>query len=54
MNRVTGRDPVFPIGISERGRHFCDAAGRPFFWHGDTCWKLFWEYDRAEAQAYLA
>ena len=44
-------DYSFPIKIS--GKHFTDSEGKPFFWHGDTCWKLFWEFTIDEARTYL-
>ncbi|MCS7221079.1 MAG: DUF4038 domain-containing protein [Anaerolineae bacterium] len=42
-----------PIRVSEDGRHFVDAQGRPFFWLGDTAWPLFAQYSRADAEKYL-
>src|SRR5688572_17438191 len=42
-----------PIGVSRDGRHFVDAAGKPFFWLGDTAWPLFVELPKAAAEAYL-
>lgn len=43
----------FPLKVSDNGRHFTDSNGVPFFWHGDTCWKIFWEYTFDEAVEYL-
>ena len=42
-----------PIRVSPTGRYLVDAAGRPFFWLGDTAWPLFARYSREEAEAYL-
>ena len=39
--------------VSPNGRFFQDAAGKPFFWLGDTGWLLFQKLDRAEAERYL-
>ncbi len=43
----------YPIRISDNKRYFVDSEGTPFFWHGDTCWKLFWEFTDDEAKTYL-
>lgn len=43
----------FPIKISENGRYFVDSNNNPFLWHGDTCWKLLWEFTLDEAREYL-
>lgn len=43
----------FPLKISPNGAYFTDSTGNPFFWHGDTCWKLFWEFTEEEADTYL-
>ena len=42
----------YPLKI-KKNRYFTDKSGKPFFWHGDTCWKLFWEYTADEAREYL-
>ena len=42
----------YPLKI-KKNRYFTDKSGKPFFWHGDTCWKLFWEYTTDEAREYL-
>jgi hypothetical protein len=45
--------PSYPIRVSDNGRHFVQSDGRPFFFHADTAWKLFWEFTRSEAEVYL-
>ncbi len=42
-----------PLRISSNGRYFVDAAGRPFFWLGDTAWPLYAQYAREDAERYL-
>jgi len=42
-----------PIRVSPNGRHFVDSSGAPFFWLGDTAWKLFEKVTLAEAELYL-
>ena len=42
-----------PLRISEEGRGFVDAAGRPFFWLGDTQWDLLRRFSLADARALL-
>ena len=37
------RNNMFPISINKEKGYFVNADGTPFFWNGDTCWKLFWE-----------
>lgn len=45
--------PTFPISVSPNGTHFTDAAGKPFFWLGDTAWPLLVQYSKDEARAYI-
>lgn len=45
--------PSYPIKVSDNGRHFVQSDGRPFLLHADTAWKLFWEFNRSEAELYL-
>ncbi|AUS96054.1 hypothetical protein CDQ84_03130 [Clostridium thermosuccinogenes] len=45
--------PAFPLKISENRRYLVDQNNKPFFYHGDTCWKLFWEFTEEEAELYL-
>lgn len=54
MSNQKETDACFPIMISDNGRYFVDSQNKPFFWHADTCWKLFWEFTREEAVCYLA
>lgn len=42
-----------PIRVHASGKYFEDQIGQPFFWHGDTSWKLFWEFTEEEAREYL-
>lgn len=44
---------MFPISINKEKGYFVNADGTPFFWNGDTCWKLFWEFTYEEAVVYL-
>ncbi len=41
------------LHVSANGRYLQDAAGRPFFYLGDTAWELFHRLDREEASHYL-
>ncbi|MDD6883765.1 MAG: DUF4038 domain-containing protein [Eubacteriales bacterium] len=43
----------FPIRINRQGGYFEDQTGRPFLWHGDTCWRIFWMMSYEEACVYL-
>lgn len=45
--------PLPRLKVSENRRFLVDAAGKPFFWLGDTAWELFHRLDRAEAEVYL-
>ncbi len=44
---------VGPVRVSDSGRYLVDAAGRPFFWMGDTAWPLFSQYPLQDAVRYL-
>lgn len=46
--------PTFPIRVSPSGTGFIDAAGKPFFWMGDTAWPLLSRYSKDEARAYVS
>lgn len=48
------REYSLPIKINDSGRYFEDQNGQPFFWHGDTSWKLFWEFTEEEVYEYLS
>lgn len=42
------------LRISENGRCFQQADGRPFFWLGDTAWLLTQKLNREEVKTYFA
>jgi hypothetical protein len=44
---------TFPIKVSENKRYLVDQNNQPYFYHGDTCWKLFWEFTGEDAEVYL-
>jgi hypothetical protein len=41
------------IRVSENGRYFVTAEGKPFFWQGDTAWCIFNRPSPAEVDLYL-
>ena len=41
------------LRVSENGRFLVTAGGEPFFWLGDTAWKLFVQLDQHEVLKYL-
>jgi len=41
------------LRVSDDGRFLVTAAGKPFFWLGDTAWMLFMRTTREEAAHYL-
>lgn len=43
----------FPLKISENQRYLIDQNGVPFFYNGDTGWKLFLKVDKAGVIEYL-
>jgi hypothetical protein len=45
--------PSFPLKASADGRYLVDAAGKPFFYHGDTAWQITKKLTREEAEVYL-
>jgi hypothetical protein len=45
--------PSQPLRVSSNHRFIVDAAGRPFFYLGDTAWELFHRLNRDEADRYL-
>jgi uncharacterized protein DUF4038/collagenase-like protein with putative collagen-binding domain len=54
MNATGASDSCEPGGrsgirVSPSGRGFCDAAGQPVFFLGDTLWELFRLFEPAEA-----
>lgn len=48
-----GGPAVFPLQPNLGSRHLADAAGRPFFMHGDTAWSLIGDLTREDAELYL-
>jgi hypothetical protein len=44
---------TFPLRVESGKRHLVDAAGRPFFLHGDTAWSLIAQLTREQADQYL-
>jgi hypothetical protein len=53
MTKIEKRTPAFPIKVSENKRYLVDQNNQPYFYHADTCWKLFWEFTGEEAEVYL-
>ncbi len=47
------QNQVNKLKISGNGRYLMTQDGKPFFWLGDTGWKLFLRLDREEANQYL-
>src|SRR5688572_33124068 len=43
----------FPLKISTNNRYLTDQKGKPFFYNGDTGWKLFLKLNKAEVIEYL-
>lgn len=43
----------FPLKISANSRYLVDQKGNPFFYNGDTGWKLFLKLDKAGVIDYL-
>jgi len=41
------------LGVSENRRYLVDGSGRPFFWLGDTAWRLFNGPTLDEVETYL-
>jgi len=42
-----------PIRVSDNGRYFVDAEGKPFYFLADTQWELFRRYSLADAKLIL-
>lgn len=53
LGQVFAADVNGPIKVSPNGRYFVDAAGKPFFWLGDTAWPLLVQYSQSQAESYL-
>ena len=45
--------PVFPLAVRPGERYLVDAAGKPFFIHGDAAWSLIAGLTREEVDLYL-
>ena len=43
-----------PLRVSAEGRYLCNGDSTPFFWLGDTGWRLPERLDRDEAAHYLS
>ncbi len=41
------------LEVSENGRYLLQEDGAPFFYLGDTAWRLLYKLDRAETDDYL-
>lgn len=48
------QDYKFPLKISANNRYLVDQRGKPFFYNGDTGWKLFLKLDKASVLDYLS
>jgi hypothetical protein len=49
----TGAASVFPLAVRPGQRYLVDAAGKPFFIHGDAAWSLIAGLTREEVDLYL-
>ena len=47
------QDYKFPLKISATNRYLVDQRGTPFFYNGDTGWKLFLKLNKKEVKDYL-
>ncbi len=46
--------PVFPLKISGNHRYLTDQKGKPFLYHADTAWMIFFKLTENEAADYFA
>ncbi|MEQ9565892.1 MAG: DUF4038 domain-containing protein, partial [Pseudomonadales bacterium] len=44
---------VFPLKVSNDGRHIVDQNDQPFFINGDTAWSLIGQVSKEDAEMYL-
>lgn len=44
---------IFPIRINKTGKYFEDNKGKPFLYHADTGWQLFYKLTPEEAEFYM-
>ncbi len=47
------RASIRPLKVDAGGHYLVNEEGVPFFWLGDTAWKLFANLDEQEAHRYL-
>jgi len=47
------QNPVFPIKYSDNKRFFTDKKGKPFLYHAETGWQVFYRLTTEEAREYL-
>lgn len=50
----TRDEPLLSLRVSENGRFLVKENGDPFFWLGDTGWRLIAKLNREDARRYLA
>ena len=50
---VFAQEFKFPLKISDNHRYLVDQKGTPFFYNGDTGWKLFLKLDKKEVIDYM-
>ncbi len=43
----------YPLSISKDGRYFIQKNGKPFLYHADTPWQIFYKLTREEALEYM-
>ena len=41
------------LKVSDNGHFIVTEDGKPFFWLGDTAWRLFYNLTRQETETYL-
>jgi hypothetical protein len=45
--------PAFPLKYSDNRRYFTDGNGKPFLYHAETGWQIFYKLTTQEAREYL-
>ena len=53
QSKIRSAEPLPAIRVQADGHYLETTDGKPFFWLGDTGWKLFHSTTRAEASYYL-
>lgn len=43
----------YPLSVSKNGRYFVQRNGKPFLYHADTAWQMFYKLTREEAIVYM-